>query len=393
MISGFDLRLLPIFILAMGCAGGAGKLIGLSAVAFIIEYFSRKSKMEKNDFMKSTIVKQSCIILGVFLGMQLIAGLFSPDMDGIREIGRYLERMAPFFLIILFAKGNKNFLKVAFLGVCVGTLITCGFAWQYWFIHHVRPASTVGGPNQLGAHLTLLIPMLLAGTYWCQKKSTKLFGILSTLFAIGTLILSGSRGAGGGLMILLVMTLVYYLVKDKCVWKKILIISFMLLLTLGLAIVVLNSPFGQRGDYDLERTLLRQAAWAMFLDHPIVGIGYGNFNEIYRLAYISPLAQAPWLDTPHNLVLRYLSEMGIVGFLGFFSLICFQIRCLYQIAFDKKTSKQVFWLFYSVFIIILAMLIHGVVDTAFMDRSYNTAYWFVWGMTCYGIYLVKKQEQ
>jgi hypothetical protein len=53
------------------------------------------------------------------------------------------------------------------------------------------------------------------------------------------------------------------------------------------------------------------AAWRMFLDHPMLGVGWNNFGPHY-LHYRLPAAAEEILD-PHNFLLRFLTEAGIIG--------------------------------------------------------------------------------
>jgi tetratricopeptide (TPR) repeat protein len=53
------------------------------------------------------------------------------------------------------------------------------------------------------------------------------------------------------------------------------------------------------------------AAWRMFLDHPLFGVGWNNFGPHY-LHYRLPAAAEEILD-PHDFLLRFLTETGIIG--------------------------------------------------------------------------------
>lgn len=65
-----------------------------------------------------------------------------------------------------------------------------------------------------------------------------------------------------------------------------------------------------------ERLLMWQSATNMFIDHPIFGVGIGNYHDQYMEKYRSPLAREnQW--HPHNVLLDMLSEAGIFGGLGF----------------------------------------------------------------------------
>jgi O-antigen ligase len=65
----------------------------------------------------------------------------------------------------------------------------------------------------------------------------------------------------------------------------------------------------------LERVAHWQAAWAMFADHPWLGIGIGNWNVIYPEYAISP-----WFDPlghAHNVLFHVAAEAGMLGALGY----------------------------------------------------------------------------
>lgn len=55
----------------------------------------------------------------------------------------------------------------------------------------------------------------------------------------------------------------------------------------------------------------------MFKDHPILGVGLGQYTESYQKEYISPQAKEPNLTHAHNNFIQMLAENGIVGFAGF----------------------------------------------------------------------------
>src|SRR4029077_21268177 len=49
----------------------------------------------------------------------------------------------------------------------------------------------------------------------------------------------------------------------------------------------------------------------IFKEHPLRGIGYGNFGYAYLAARVPAAAEE--VKDPHNLVVRALSELGLVG--------------------------------------------------------------------------------
>jgi hypothetical protein len=86
------------------------------------------------------------------------------------------------------------------------------------------------------------------------------------------------------------------------------------------------------------RQQLWAAAWSMFLDHPLCGIGIHDFVIAYR-AYLPPesdLIDARLTPWPHNLVLEIAAETGLLGIIA----AAFVAGCLLQWAFGVHVSPR-----------------------------------------------------
>lgn len=59
--------------------------------------------------------------------------------------------------------------------------------------------------------------------------------------------------------------------------------------------------------------LLKVLAWETFLEHPVTGVGLGNFNSVTERAYRDGRLQACRGCDPHNTILGQLAETGLVG--------------------------------------------------------------------------------
>ena len=117
-------------------------------------------------------------------------------------------------------------------------------------------------------------------------------------------------------------------------------------------------------SYDFERILLWKSSYHMWQDHPVFGVGFGNWNKQYP-NYISPLAKEPGLTIPHNVLLSFYSETGIIGGTGFliFTLgtIVILARKIYKYP-DNIFYKIAFWSF-------ITITCHGMVDTGLTYRT------------------------
>ncbi len=70
----------------------------------------------------------------------------------------------------------------------------------------------------------------------------------------------------------------------------------------------------------VERMVHWQAAWGMFLDHPLTGVGAGNFSVAFPEYSPHPLFRVA-RGHAHNYYLHVLAELGIPGFLAYAALV------------------------------------------------------------------------
>lgn len=81
-------------------------------------------------------------------------------------------------------------------------------------------------------------------------------------------------------------------------------------------------------DYYIRTDIIR-VSWEIFRDHPLVGVGMGNF------AKYADMYRSLKLDIPHNVYLYFLAEFGLIGFSLFLfwagSLLAVTVRALRNI--------------------------------------------------------------
>jgi O-antigen ligase len=71
-------------------------------------------------------------------------------------------------------------------------------------------------------------------------------------------------------------------------------------------------------DTNVERLLLWETTWNMLRDHPVLGVGVGNYRDAQD-AYIREEVSLPMTRThAHNIWLQIAAERGVLGLLAFF---------------------------------------------------------------------------
>ena len=194
-----------------------------------------------------------------------------------------------------------------------------------------RPGGTFGDANYYGQALLVLLPVALYFALERKRQIERLAGATCSAILIAAVVFTYSRGDALALGGILVAALI---LKRP---------SPAVLLAGGVALIVLLpllpanyvsrlttivSAF--QGDTDTiyneysirGRAGAIQAAIAMFLDHPITGVGRENY-PLYQLQYLegSSLAYKSQGIPPHDLYLEIAAEHGLIGlafFAGFF---------------------------------------------------------------------------
>lgn len=185
-------------------------------------------------------------------------------------------------------------------------------------------------PNPFAGYLSTIIPIGVALVLFGRGTRLRLFALAATgALGVGVL-LSQSRGAWLGLAFSAFILLLLWSRGSRALLAPICAALVFLVVLVGAGFIPgqLFDRLGQTVEYFgifdvrsvpltpenwavVERMAHWQAAWYMFLDHPWLGVGTGNYAEAYPRYYLrgwlEPLGHA------HNLYLNQLAEIGVVG--------------------------------------------------------------------------------
>mgnify|MGYP000850517077 FL=1 len=178
----------------------------------------------------------------------------------------------------------------------------------------LRIESTTGNPNIYGGYLVVLFFPLLFLMFDEKNNKRKIFYILELGMIFLSIIFTGSRNALLAVGLGAVFISVFYIRK-------------LLYVLIPTFIVLLQTPFVKErlSTGDAGRSQIYKIAWLVFRDNPIIGVAIGNFESVFTEYYIRyPQFQYnPDIYHTHNIYLKFLSELGIVGFIPFILLMIF----------------------------------------------------------------------
>jgi len=118
-----------------------------------------------------------------------------------------------------------------------------------------------------------------------------------------------------------------------------------------------------------------------FADHPLLGIGTGNFHVIPQ--YFRGNSAVPDETSVHNEFLQTLIEVGLIGFAVFFAFVFLIFRYASKAAkiFGRyRDTQQEYWLMIACLICMASVMIYGLqVDVFHFPLQ---GWWLVAGVTC-----------
>jgi len=387
------LLLLPVFILILACTLSIGKLLVIAVVMRIFLCWKYKRSYSKRVF-RGKLFKHSVFFIVMYLVLLLIPTVIMHGAIG--EIGHYVERMLPFFLLLFVADEDTNIWNTVWVGIACALLLIALDTLPYALVGQVPLRGNFGWHNTLGGTLAVFLPVFYFGIYKrIENHILVSCGLLLIAVTFILMVLTESRGALLGLFSSVVVFLGAIALKKNWRIKKICSLIIIAVVLVG-SFVVTTTFMGLNLNRNIAkdgRVALIESSWHMFLNHPLLGVGVGNWREQYDTVYGVDNIEKH-MDSPHNIFLQELNEAGIIGLSGFLALLGFQYCHLLKSAHaDIKSSLPKLQWPFAILITYMVTLVHGQVDYIFFQRTYQMFYWLLWGVYCWSVTYEKRFRQ
>ena len=245
-----------------------------------------------------------------------------------------------------------------------------------------RLRSVYYSPNSVALYLGRIWPMLLAAVVWARDKRFRWPAAISLAIVGLALALSFSRGALllGLPAAVLVMG---WWAGGRYRWVA---LGFVVVGALALIPLMTVPRFASLLDTAEGSTFFRLELWrstvAMIRDHPMLGVGPGQFSAAYRTRYILPAAWSePNLTHPHNILLDLWTRLGVAGLVAFVAMQWAFWRALWLQRQDSTDDPG----YCDAFLIGLAgsmtvLLAHGLVDNTIFSPDVAMAFFLTLGL-------------
>ncbi|GMB01267.1 O-antigen ligase family protein [Pelosinus sp. IPA-1] len=312
--------------------------------------------------MKITIQTSHFWYIGAFLLAIIFTIFFDKGnyYEGIRFLrSDYLGTMLPMICVLFFIK--KDQIRTIILCLMASLNITNLYALWEAFHGIDRVYGMAGGYMQLGSALILLVPLtvLLIINKEFMPSVYRPFLMITLILALPVVFFNATRITWIALLIIIPILLLCVQKNKK---KAIAYSLVILILFIGICSAIPNAQgrlhvmVDRSYQPNSERILMWQSAWHMFLDHPMTGVGLGNYKEQYYTKYISPSAQEQTVHA-HSNMMHLAATTGLLGVGAYFAMFGYFLYESFKKWRYKKTIAPLIFFFAT-----LGFLIQGMTD-------------------------------
>jgi len=374
---------LTLSILIQRISMAAGSIfLGLASAFFLFLLLQKRDVV-----VLQTAYESYYIMFALFLLSMIPSVLFTGEVfTGVKNlIGMWIYRSLPFFMVTIFASDTLKIKRMLFCWAGVLCLDSTIAVIQLLFGFRDRGWGFGGSPLTLPGILCMLFPilMIIILDNRFEDRTQRNAKIIAVFCFLG--LLAGlSRGAWLDLAILLPLLALPYLAKSrkKAIYACLLVLFIGgIFLTQPILLDKLKSITNlETNTSNLGRIYVWESAGKIINDHFGVGIGLGQFKNIYPY-YRNPLEIQNVIHV-HNSLLQVFVDTGIVGFLGCLSFFSFII---YYNVLDWLNHKNPYALMIAG--VVAGLLLNGMTDNNFDNSALIKTFWFLMGC----LFFLKKE--
>jgi O-antigen ligase len=297
------------------------KALGLMiAVCALVHFFRRN---ESPRFFSAWQARLYGLLL-VIAAVSLAAN--GQDFELRREMLQIYVSLGLLFFVTLVLIDSLQCLRYVLLAMIAATAVASLYVLREWQVYHniypgLRPGGVSGDCNYFAASALITLPM--AYYFWRSTARTwvRLLCVASIWLTLVAMLLGASRGGFLGLLAGLLMIIW----RSRAKLRNLVLVS----LTIGpLVLLAPSSPLRRllQPDYadnlgsDI-RIVLWRAGWRMIQEHPLFGVGLGNFAHMSGVYEDRSALYGTVTDKVQGLAcnafLELGAELGLIGLLVF----------------------------------------------------------------------------
>jgi putative inorganic carbon (HCO3(-)) transporter len=329
------------------------------------------------------------------VGLFVVAGLVSVGISPVHVQAAGLFRayiVEPLLLFVVVmnvvrSEGRARWVLYAlWLGGAAAAIPNVFVVLQAWRHHtlHLEVAAPVvfyNTPNAVSLYLVPLFAMGAAIVVHARDRRLRLAAAAFCAVAAAACFTSLSRG---GYMALAAVLVALALTHRLRFW-------LLPAMVLGGVLVSRIPPIATRLGHEVNvsdpnnsfelRVRLWQATLRMLRDHPVFGSGLSGFAKT-----ITPYRQGQFAEDlvyPHNIVLNFWTETGLLGLVAFAWLLVQAFRTAWRGVRRAGEAWRPYHL--GVLLALIGIVVHGLVDVPYWKNDLAAEFWILLGITWAGL--------
>ncbi len=257
-----------------------------------------------------------------------------------------------------------------------------------------RAAGPIGDPNRYAQILIVLLPIALLRIRAEQRRALKVLAAFAAVTILAGIMLSYSRGAFLALALLVpAMGLLGYIRSRHVLIAAVVAVVLAPIVgprylarmdTIWIVPDLLSNARAEpvQADGAIRGRLTEMlAAYTVFRDYPIIGVGPGQFLPFYSVEYMDNRDIAfrgiGRVRRAHSLYLELAAETGIIGVVTFMTIVCFIGQRLWR---ARKRWLRTHPALADLATTFLLSLMGYLATALFLQLSYQRYYWLLLGL-------------
>jgi O-antigen ligase len=285
--------------------------------------------------------------------------------SSLKEISKWLEYLVLIFLGAQYVRTRRQLWIIVIL-ICLAGITQAFFGYFQAFFNigpvafirdtSLRIYGTFDQPNPYAGYINIPLSIALALTILGSNWKTRILAGITSILLAAAEYLTQSRGGEIAIAVSLLfivavgtprltITVKLFTLAGLAVVEAFLVglipvyIFNPILKSLGVIDLVLAQPT-QQNFSTAERLAHWIAGINMYLDHPILGVGIGNYPDAYPHYIVTPIFSDP-LGHAHNYYINIAAETGTIGLIVYllFLLATFLVGARAYRSINKKLSQ------------------------------------------------------
>lgn len=385
------------------------KLVGVATLGGLFcDIFGRRRPIEF-----ARLAHPLTYLVGLLAIVTLLATLAHPTEESLRECVRFFTIVA-FFVVILHLVDTPERLQAALTAWVLVAAVAAAYSLVQWKVGATvssveweptagtiidvseeevgvmrRAAGPFTHPVWLALYLTLALPITL-GHFWATRRPwLKLVWAGAALVQVAGVVVTYSRM--GYLAVVLGAALL--LVRRRGGPALLIVITLVALATVPLWPDALKTRIVsifeyQRSASSITRIGQQLVGWWMFRDHPLTGVGPGNFERNVRF-YADRVSDTLRIEeiAAHNMYIQVLAELGLQGVLLILALLWVAWRAAER--GRRRTRDPSLALAYESMSVSIVVLVFSAV---LIHATYQKEWWFLLALVAAGDWIAGRRS-